>query len=77
MMTDYCDCGRIAVWVYMPSHEGPETNDFYCDDCVPRGCSCNMEPKDGDHENSDPSNWEEPLDDKGRKYPCCEFFYLN
>ena len=56
MMTDLCDCGKIAVWLYMPSYDGPQRNDFYCDDCVPRGCSCNMEPLDGNHENGDPEN---------------------
>jgi len=33
------DCGKLATWMYMPgdSDEGTE----YCDNCVPRGCSCN------------------------------------
>jgi hypothetical protein len=26
----------------MPGYAGKEeSNDYYCDDCVPRGCSCN------------------------------------
>lgn len=29
-----CLCGKKAVWSYMPS------NWSYCEDCVPRGCSC-------------------------------------
>lgn len=36
--TDYCCvCGKEAVWCYMPGGE------CYCDDCVPRGCSCNVD----------------------------------
>lgn len=41
-MEGLCDCGKEAVWLYMPSYEGTQRNDFYCDDCVARGCSCNM-----------------------------------
>jgi hypothetical protein len=63
------DCNRIAVWSYMPGEEN------FCDIHVPRGCSCNMEPIDGDYENLEESNWEEKLDDQGRKYPCCEYSY--
>ena len=76
MMTDLCDCGNIAKWLYMPSYDGPQRNDFYCDICVPRGCSCNTEPIDGNYDNLDPTNWEEPLDDLGRKWPCCEYSYI-
>lgn len=57
-------------------HSGEQHNDFYCDDCVPRGCSCNMEPVDGNPENLAEDNWVEPVDDKGRKYPCCEYSYI-
>ena len=31
---------KDAVWLYMPGHD--DGNDFFCDDCVPRGCSCNQ-----------------------------------
>lgn len=37
---ELCKCGQIAKWVYMPSHENEE-DDYFCDNCVPRGCSCN------------------------------------
>lgn len=37
---EICDCGLIATWVYMPCSTG---NSYYCDNCVPRGCSCNSE----------------------------------
>jgi hypothetical protein len=29
---------KIAEWYYMPAGDGDR---YYCDDCVPRGCSCN------------------------------------
>jgi hypothetical protein len=35
----YCNCKAPAKWLYMPG--GGRENPFYCDDCVPRGCSCN------------------------------------
>lgn len=35
-----CDCGKIAVFDYLPGYSGGG-NTFYCDDCVPRGCTCN------------------------------------
>lgn len=34
-----CECGNEAVWVYSPSRE---PDPYYCEDCVPRGCSCNL-----------------------------------
>ena len=45
-----------AVWSYLPA----ENN--YCDNCVPRGCTCNQNEKG-----------EESLDEQGRKEPCCEY----
>lgn len=37
-MLSKCDiCGKTATWLYMPGGR------FYCDDCVPRGCSCNVD----------------------------------
>jgi len=41
-------------------------NKNYCDNCVPRGCSCNED-----------ENGKEQLDSKGRKYPCCEYFEIH
>ena len=76
MLKDYCDCGKIATWLYMPSYSGPQHNDFYCDECVPRGCSCNLECKDGNCDNQATDNWYQPIDEQGRKYPCCEYFYI-
>ncbi len=46
----YCD--KIATWLYMPS----STSDgFYCDEHVPRGCTCNVQnlKEDGEPQNED------------------------
>lgn len=32
-------CNKTATWLYMPSGDGKR---WYCDDCVPRGCTCNL-----------------------------------
>lgn len=50
------ECGKKATWSYMPGDEN------YCDEHVPRGCSCNQD-----------ENGIEALDPEGRKYPCCEY----
>ena len=69
----YCHW-RSAIWSYMPGWENA------CDHCVPRGCSCNDDLKDGiawdSPEAAKPENWTTPTDEKGRQYPCCEW-YLN
>lgn len=32
---------KLAVYYYMPSYKGKiEAEEYFCDDCVPRGCSC-------------------------------------
>lgn len=40
MEKELCNCGRTATWLYMPSSKSLP---FYCEECVPRGCSCNDE----------------------------------
>jgi hypothetical protein len=36
-----CACGKMAVYWYMPGYEGKkEEQNYFCDKCVPRGCSC-------------------------------------
>ena len=40
MKKELCDCGKVAVWSYGPGFINGFNSDF-CDDCVPRGCSCN------------------------------------
>ena len=53
-----CQCNKIAIWVYIPAtrNEYP----YYCEEHVPRGCSC-VEADD--------------VDDFGRPFPCCEYQY--
>lgn len=98
-------CGNKAVWMYAPGSSG---RIFYCDDCVPRGCSCNVDCIDEEYHRGDLKNngdrkflyWDkgcgiddlneetafteydkekvyyfEELDEKGRRAPCCEFWY--
>lgn len=68
---------------------------FYCEECVPRGCTCNVYalkefpddiPEDNvifwdkDMENctnirTDNSFYYETLDETGKRYPCCEYWY--
>lgn len=67
-----CKCGNKATWHYTPCNE----DQVACDDCVPRGCSCNLEPRDGNIHNDSPDNWYQPLDDQGRKWPCCEWWQI-
>lgn len=47
----------------MPSDGGYDKG--WCDNCVHRGCSCNIDPETG----------VESVDEKGRLYPCCEYDY--
>lgn len=90
-----CECKKEdAVWLYMPGHS--DGNDFFCDKCVPRGCSCNVYSlkefplhgkNDGNYifwnaeieqhtnKQTDNSFYWEPVDDKGRRFPCCEYDY--
>lgn len=75
-LVGYCNCGNKATWLYMPSYSGVQHNDYYCDECVPRGCSCTYEPLDGDTDNTNPDNWAPALDEQGRERPCCEFFII-
>jgi hypothetical protein len=57
MALERCECGRLATWNYMPGWG----DEYKCDNCVERGCSCN--------------EWEgvEDRDAEGRLYPCCEW----
>lgn len=97
-MKKLCDCGKIATWVYAPTYTGKGINGdnpYSCDDCVPRGCSCNNyhtdinayhppldspelpegeEGKDWKWVDINKGEWTN-IDEKGREYPCCEFFY--
>ena len=85
----YCNCGRPASWLYVPGFSD-SNNDFMCDYCVPRGCSCQTHhlgnsfedapTKEDGIENRD---WKwiikdlmwAKLDGEGREFPCVEFEY--
>lgn len=54
-------CPKPAVWNYSPS----PGNRYFCDDHVPRGCSCNW----------DEATQKEDTDEQGRLLPYCEFDY--
>ena len=63
-------CGLIATWYYMPWSELKNENEsYFCDDCISRGCSCNI------IDFSDPLAFEEEKDELGRLLPCCEYSY--
>jgi len=69
----YCHF-RKAVWWYGPGV------DRACEECVPRGCDCNIDsfPLDGDYGNLD-QEWFAPpeiVDTKGRRFPCCEWMWI-
>lgn len=87
MEKEKCKCGKMATWVYMPASEY-HINPYYCDDCVPRGCTCNVYnineewcdlPEDYEIEGVDwmwideEKTAYEYVDEKGRSFPCCEF----
>jgi hypothetical protein len=55
-------CKEEAQWCYSPH---PDPDNYYCDDCIPRGCSC-MRDLETD---------EFLTDDLGRPWPCCEYDY--
>lgn len=57
------DCMCISVWKYMPNDKDKR---YFCDCCVPRGCSCNIDSKTN----------EEYTDELGRKLPCCEYDFI-
>lgn len=42
-----CKCGSMATYYYMPSYKGKEEDEnYFCEQCVPRGCSCTSYQKD-------------------------------
>jgi hypothetical protein len=59
-----CKCNQLAVWKYAPSDSGGGYP-YFCEDCVSRGCSCNI----------DPDTDIEYRDEAGRLVPCCEYYY--
>lgn len=41
MDKELCNCGKKATWWYAPGY-GDGGNPYSCDECVPRGCECNV-----------------------------------
>lgn len=75
---ELCDCGKVAVWDYMPGYS-KGGNSYGCDDCVPRGCDCNHRYDEPEEENY-PIKWIDDktwccVDEQGREYPCVEYWY--
>jgi hypothetical protein len=71
-------CNNIATWIYMPSDGEGQC----CDNCVPRGCSCNIIYSNKLYEDGFPKplldergNPIQEKDEHGRLYPCCEWDY--
>ena len=79
-----CECGKEAKWYYMPS--STLSNPYYCEECVPRGCSCrNFYINEKGISELPPLNIESKwkwiiensiwcyIDEEGREFPCVEF----
>lgn len=85
MSKELCNCGKIAVYCYMPGYSGGG-NPNHCENCVPRGCSCGHNSILEDYDNRpegaegvdykwiDKTTWAY-IDDEGREYPCVEHLY--
>lgn len=78
---EICECGKKATWIYALGYE--DENPYFCDDCVPRGCSCNYYTTDDWMPKEDKDfKWIEKdkiwcyVDEQGRESPCCEFMEL-
>jgi hypothetical protein len=74
MSKELCKCGSLAVWDYLPG------NSYYCDNCVPRGCSCNYHHNELPDIEDYPFKWVDDntwvrVDEQGREYPCVEYDY--
>ena len=86
MFRELCDCGKVAVWDYLPGYSSGGSP-YFCDDCVHRGCDCNHKyvkeeyPNDPEGQEGKDWMWVERdvswtyIDDKGREYPCAEYDY--
>jgi hypothetical protein len=89
MTKEICECGKRAVWCYLPGYSSG-SSPYFCDECVHRGCSCNHRYvkdklfKEGDIPEGEEGKdwiWVEDgsiwtsIDDKGREWPCAEYDY--
>ena len=63
---DCSECSRMATWFYSPGKG--ESDDFRCDEHVPRRCSCNIVCDVDGKETG-----EVYRDDLGREVPCVEW----
>lgn len=80
-------CNNLATWYYMPAYSWKRKKDsYYCEEHVPRGCSCNQYYVEKWDITNTEIHWfeltEEELknyelrdykDEKGRLLPCCEY----
>lgn len=79
-----CKCGELATWTYMPSNDGLDEDNYYCDNCVPRGCSCNNESVCYHDEENDieeleimVSNFKQDILENSRNFKLLNFFSKN
>lgn len=84
-----CECWQLATWYYDPCYdEKIEQENYYCDNCVSRGCTCNQyciidwqEYHTGGLTQEEIEKEKiqilDRLDAEGRKIPCCEYLYSN
>ena len=71
-------CGKVAQWI------NGSTEDYYCEDCVPRGCSCAQFLKKKAEIKCDdkgciinpPEDYEDGKDEQGRLFPCCDYIWV-
>jgi hypothetical protein len=84
MLKELCDCGKVAVWCYMPGYSSG-SSPYFCDECIHRGCDCNytsIEESDLP-EGQEGIDWKwiedgsiwTSIDDNGREWPCAEYDY--
>jgi len=69
VVCSYCDV-KNAKWV------NTVVEDYACDECIPRGCSCVMYAVDGNESNLAISNWDYKKDKKGDELPCEDWIKL-
>jgi len=86
MIKELCECGKIAIWCYMPGYSSG-CSPYFCDECVHRGCDCHNRYMDTEDPLFEPPEGQEGIDwkwveegriwvsvdDKGREWPCSEY----
>ena len=69
-------CAKTAQWYYVPYKIGKkEVDKYWCDECISRGCSCNIIKYDHSKQ-FDEQDGEQYKDDQGRLFPCIEYEFL-